>query len=392
MAWYVKAFSQIKLFSGFAVHNASTTQTFTPCLAVACNIQCRYKTSTTIKRRKTYPFHWWAPRKRKVRDQEHILPENYAFLQELAQKKYLQPGESPLREEPWPVATWTPESRRTGVIGRKIGIYPMWTNTGRRLLTTLIQVLDNHVIDYIPPEQYAKTRFGYRDKGRGCLVVGAGSADPMNFKAPYLKLFEKSGVMPKKKLTRFLITPDAAIPPGTPLTAAHFRPGDYVNVYGKTRGHGFQGVMKRWGMKGGPATHGTTKAHRRLGAIGGPRGIIQKGKRMPGHMGQERRLVVGLRVWRINTLHNVLFVQGPAVPGHTLALVKVYDSTHAKRAHSPEDPPPFPTYYPDPERPLPEEMYDKELQPFEAPSITFEDEEVQVKKKAKVKAKTKGRK
>lgn len=388
MAWCTSVFSQVRVqvLSG---HFANSLK-LTSCLSVACSIQCRYA-STTPKRRKTHPFHWWAPRKRKFFTEDHLVKENEDFLREVARNKYLQPGECPLREEPWERGVWTPESVRTGVIARKIGIYPMWTTAGKRILTTLLQVLDNHVIRYVPSEEYAKTRFGHKAKGRGCLVVGASSADPMLFKAPYLKLFEEAGVMPKRKLTRFLITDDAAIQPGTPLSAGHFRPGDYVNVYGKTRGHGFQGVIKRWGMKGGPKSHGTTKAHRRLGAIGGPRGIILKGKRMPGHMGQERKLIAGLKIWRINTKYNVLFVHGPAVPGHTLSYVNIYDTKIEKKRHTPDNPPPFPTYYPDPEEPLPEEMCDKELHQFGAPSVTFVDEQVVEKKKTKVKAKMKGR-
>ncbi len=56
---------------------------------------------------------------------------------------------------------------------------------------------------------------------------------------------------------------------GTPLSVNHFRVGDYVDVQAKTVGHGFQGVVKRWGFKGGPASHGATKFHRRPGATGG---------------------------------------------------------------------------------------------------------------------------
>ncbi|XP_064457171.1 large ribosomal subunit protein uL3m-like [Ornithodoros turicata] len=381
------AFTHVRIVSG--IFNANANK-FASCLAVGCDVQYRCK-STTPKRRKTYPFHWWQPRRRKAYMEDHLTKGNKEFLQEVAEKKFLQPGESPLREEPWEKGQWTPESIRTGLIARKIGIYPMWTNTGKRILTTLLQVLDNHVIHYTPPEVYAQTRFGFRAKGRGALVVGASSADPDIFKAPYLKIFEESGVNPKRKLTRFLITDDAKIQPGTPLTAAHFRPGDYVNVYGKTIGHGFQGVVKRWKMKGGPASHGTTKAHRRLGAIGGQRGLILKGKKMPGHMGQERRLLCGLKVWRVNTKYNVIWVQGPAVPGHVHHYVHIYDTQIAKKRPSAENPPPFPTYYPDPDNPLPEELYDKELQVFDAPSITFADEEVTEKKKLKVKAKVKGR-
>lgn len=75
----------------------------------------------------------------------------------------------------------------------------------------------------------------FKKEGKmGCLVVGAISQDPQNFTKDYCGLFVKSGVMPKKHLTRFIIHPEAAIQPGTPLTAAHFRIGDVVDVTGKT--------------------------------------------------------------------------------------------------------------------------------------------------------------
>lgn len=68
----------------------------------------------------------------------------------------------------------------------------------------------------------------------GCLVVGAVGTDPQMFTKEYCGLFNEAGVMPKLHLTRFPIHPEAAIQPGTPLYAAHFRAGDYVDVTGLT--------------------------------------------------------------------------------------------------------------------------------------------------------------
>ncbi|XP_023240348.1 39S ribosomal protein L3, mitochondrial-like [Centruroides sculpturatus] len=224
-------------------------------------------------------------------------------------------------------------------------------------------------------------RFGplHNENGRlGCLIVGAESVDPQRFSAEYIGLFNEAGVMPKRKLTKFYITPNAALQPGTPLYATHFRPGDYVDVWGKTIGHGFQGVVKRWGFKGGPASHGSTKFHRKPGYIGGgsKRGVM-RGKKLPGHMGQERRMLRGLKIWRINTVHNVIWVQGPAVPGSTHAFVYIFDSSVKDWCHTEESHPPFPTYFPDDAKePLPEELYDKELHNFSDPTITFENVEV----------------
>jgi large subunit ribosomal protein L3 len=74
----------------------------------------------------------------------------------------------------------------------------------------------------------------------GMLVVGALSCDPRKFTRAYNGLFEQAGVPPKRKLTRFFITPNSVIKPGTPLYATHFRCGDYVDVQARTVDYGFQ--------------------------------------------------------------------------------------------------------------------------------------------------------
>lgn len=126
--------------------------------------------------------------------------------------------------------------------------------------------------------------------------------------------------MPKKRLARFLVTPNAALPAGTPLFAGHFVVGQAVDIIGKTYNvwlfhlgtmhltisrlsypridHGFQGVMKRWDFAGGPASHGSTKFHRKGGSIGHGRdkARVMPGKKMPGHMGSEWRCLRGAMV------------------------------------------------------------------------------------------------
>ena len=84
---------------------------------------------------------------------------------------------------------------------------------------------------------------------------------------------------------------DALLPPGTPLSAAHFRAGQYVAVQGTTIGKGFQGAMKRHGFKGLPASHGVSAAHRSIGSTGQRKDPSRTfpGKRMPGRMGGDTR-------------------------------------------------------------------------------------------------------
>ncbi|KAL3858596.1 hypothetical protein ACJMK2_008868 [Sinanodonta woodiana] len=331
------------------------------------------------RRRTCKPPSWFS--KRRVSIKQDITPENAKFIKDVIIETYKKP-ESPLKDGPWSRGTWTPRTQRTGVLAIKLGMLPQWTKDGKKFITTLLQVLDNHVINYTPPDEFAKSMGWkpYWGSKYGSVVVGALSCEPHLFSKSYNNLFAKAGVPPKRKLTRFLVTPDAAIQPGTPLNVMHFRIGDYVDCSAKTIGHGFQGVMKRWGMKGGPATHGCTKAHRRMGSMGGGRDKagVWKGKRMPGHMGMDWRIVKGLKIWRIDTKYNVLYVTGYSVPGPTHGYVRVYDTVlKHKREHLIENgnPPPMPTFYPeDGKEPIPEEYLDDELFNFNNESISYATE------------------
>lgn len=129
------------------------------------------------------------------------------------------------------------KSRRCGLLARKIGVVPLWKKNGTRILTTMLQVDDNHVIRYIPPEEYVarQRQETWKENGKfACLLVGASSCDPSLFTKAYCGLFAKSGVLPKRHLSRFNITPDAELLPGTPLNVNHFKVGDYVDVRGTT--------------------------------------------------------------------------------------------------------------------------------------------------------------
>lgn len=293
-----------------------------------------YLSAPTKKRRKTFPFFWLPQKtKRHVPHKNYLTKDNKDFVDSYIRDKYkLNVGESPLKVEPLERGEYSPGSKRCGVIAKKIGVYPMWTKTGKRLLTTVLQVVDNHVIKYHTPQEFAQICRPFYEHnpyyGMGVVVVGAQSADPRKFAAPYLGLFNESGVMPKDKLTRFFVTENAKLSPGTPLYATHFRVGDYVDVFGRTIDHGFQGVIKRWGFKGQDKHRGVTKAHRRAGTIGRGRKMMGpwKGHKMAGHMGDERTTIKGLKIWRINTKHNVIWVQGPAVPGPSQSWVYIFDS------------------------------------------------------------------
>lgn len=346
-------------FSLLTLKNTSARQ-------LPCVTQMRYM--SRVKIRRTVPPFWLAKTSRTMYP-ENITPENQAFVSEVIADSYSTPLNSDLCER----GQWTEKSRRCGVIARKIGIYPMWKKDGTRLLTTLLQVSDNHVIKYIPPEEISTSMFRGRPNSKlGGLVVGADSVDPREVTNEFYSLFTESGVLPKKKVTKFHISPDAKLAPGTPLYASHFRPGNYVDIYGVTIDRGFQGVMKRWGFKGLPASHGVTKSHRAGGNIGGggEKARVWPGTKMPGHMGRQRRIIRGIKIWRINTHYNVLWVHGPAIPGPTGGYVYLYDSILPTRKYTSENHPPFPTYFQD-EEDIEDDLYDEELHAFTEKSISF---------------------
>ena len=124
----------------------------------------------------------------------------------------------------------------------------------------------------------------------------------------------------KKQEMSQMFLPDGAVVLITRLTlideATDLAPGMLVNVRALTKGHGFTGVMKRWGFHGGPATHGS-RFHRKTGSIGAGTtpGRVYKGKKMPGHFGNKLCMVKGLKVMSVDNANKSVELKG-AVPGH----------------------------------------------------------------------------
>lgn len=207
--------------------------------------------------------------------EDYITPENRKFVSEVLGDRFGVPSlikgvqtfpnsvnEKQLVEikESIVQSQYDPRERRCGLIARKIGVVPLWKKNGKQITSTMLQIEDNHVIKYIPPEEYQPSQTPrVKDISKfGCLLVGAGSADPSLFTKEYCGLFKESGVMPKRKLGRFLVSPNAKLLPGehlyfflfvhsfllytkcelnftgTPLNVTHFRLGDFVDIKGKT--------------------------------------------------------------------------------------------------------------------------------------------------------------
>jgi large subunit ribosomal protein L3 len=109
---------------------------------------------------------------------------------------------------------------------------------------------------------------------------------------------------------------DESFEVGSELTVERFEQGQKVDVAGRSKGKGFQGVIKRWNFRMQDATHGNSLSHRAPGSIGQCQtpGRVFKGKKMSGHMGDERVTTQGLEVVRVDLERNLLLIKG-AVPG-----------------------------------------------------------------------------
>ncbi|HXV86435.1 MAG TPA: 50S ribosomal protein L3 [Gemmatimonadales bacterium] len=202
-----------------------------------------------------------------------------------------------------------------GILGRKLGMTRVFDADGRVTPVTVIEAGPCPIVQ-------VKTPSG----GPWAVQLGFGAQKVKRASKAETGHARSAGVEATPAVLRdFAVAAGTETAPqaGQVVTVAIFAPGDFVKVTGTTKGRGFQGVVKRHGFGGGPATHGNTR-HRKPGSVGpgtDPSRVI-KGKRMPGHMGAARHTEVGLRVVRVDAERNLLFVRG-AVPGPMRSIVAV---------------------------------------------------------------------
>lgn len=216
---------------------------------------------------------------------------------------------------------WLPQlSKRTGALGIKVGMMPVWDEWGERHACTVLYLDSNVVI-----RTFTQEHDGY------CGVqIGAGEYKKKNVTKPLMGHYAKYGVgeSPPFAVREFQVTHEEYLPqPGTKIHARHFVPGQNIDVSAISKGKGFQGAMKKWNFKGMPATHGTSLSHRSLGSTGQCQdpGRVFKGKKMAGRMGAERVTMQNLRIIKIDRGRNLLYLKGP-VPGQKGEFVEIKDA------------------------------------------------------------------
>jgi len=211
---------------------------------------------------------------------------------------------------------------RTGLIARKLGMTRLFKEDGSHVPVTVLHLDEVQVVD---------TRTQERD-GYNAVQLGTTLAKVKNVSKANRGHYARVKVEPRKKLVEFRVAADAVLEPGAVITAAHFVPGQKVDVTGTTKGKGFAGAMKRWNFRGLEASHGVSVSHRSHGSTGNRQdpGKTFKNKKMAGHLGQERVTTLNLSVARVDADKNLIMVHG-AIPGARGDYVLVRDAIKRAR-------------------------------------------------------------
>ncbi|KPL51482.1 50S ribosomal protein L3 [Prosthecomicrobium hirschii] len=210
---------------------------------------------------------------------------------------------------------------RSGVIATKLGMTRIYMESGEQVPVTVLKLDACQVVAHRTQEK----------NGYTALQLGAGLAKVKNTSRPMRGHFAKGSVEPKRKVVEFRVDPDKMIEVGAEITADHFVVGQFVDVTGTSIGKGFAGVMKRWNFRGLRATHGVSVSHRSPGSTGNRQdpGRTFPGKKMAGHLGNERVTTQNLKVVRTDVERGLIMVEG-SVPGSKGGWILVRDAV--KRA------------------------------------------------------------
>ena len=203
-----------------------------------------------------------------------------------------------------------------GLIGKKIGMTQVYDAEGKRTCVTVIECGPCPVVQLKTLEK----------DGYVAAQVGFGAQKAKRLAKAQQKHFEKAGVETMKVLKEFALDAGETLEVGQAVTVANFEGVKYVDVTGQTKGKGFAGVLKKWGFAGGNMTHGG-HSKRRTGGLAARDlpGWIEKGKKMPGDMGDVSRKAIGLEVVAIRPEDNAILVKG-SIPGARNGIVIVRKS------------------------------------------------------------------
>lgn len=193
-----------------------------------------------------------------------------------------------------------------GLLGKKLGHTRVYDANGVVVPVTVVLAGPNRVIQ-------VKTQAG--KDGYNAVQLGLVDQKEQRVAKPLLGHFKKHNSTPVKKVKEFRDF-SKEVKPGDVVGANLFAVGDFIDAIGVTKGRGFEGVVGRWAFRGGDSTHGAKGWHRRSGAIGCRLfpGTVNRGMKMPGHMGQIRRTTQNLEIIQVRDADNLLLIKG-SIPG-----------------------------------------------------------------------------
>ena len=241
-------------------------------------------------------------------------------------------------------------SRRTGVIARKVGMMRVFGDDGAHTPVTVLdlagcQVVGRRTVNAEAFKNAAGEEVALKPKksrknetrtpaarepkadGYNAVQLAAGAAKAKNKSQAIRGQFARANVEPKAIVREFRVSEDNLLAVGDIISADHFVVGQKIDVAGVSVGKGFAGAMKRWNFGGLRATHGVSVSHRSHGSTGQRQdpGKVFKGKKMAGHLGDERVSTQNLQVVRVDAKRGLLFVKG-SVPGADGGWVEVRDA------------------------------------------------------------------
>ncbi len=208
---------------------------------------------------------------------------------------------------------------KKAIVGKKLGMTQLFDANGNVVPVTVIEA---------GPCVIAQKKTIEND-GYEAIQVGFGDLKASKVNGPMKGHFAKGDVAPKKVLREFRLEDISAANVGDIIKADIFAEGEAVDVRGTSKGKGYAGVIKRWNFARLKETHGTGPVHRHGGSLGSidPARIF-RGKKMAGHLGNERVTVQNLSVVKVDAEKNIIAVKG-AVPGPKGGIVVLFDSVKA---------------------------------------------------------------
>lgn len=208
---------------------------------------------------------------------------------------------------------------KKAIIGKKLGMTQLFDANGNVVPVTVIEA---------GPCVISQKKTSEND-GYEAVQVGYADLKASKVNKPMKGHFAKGDVAPKKVLREFRFEDTSAMNVGDIIKVDIFAEGDAVDVRGTSKGKGYAGVIKRWNFSRLKESHGTGPVHRHGGSLGviDPARVF-KGKKMAGHLGNERVTVQNLSVVKVDAEKNIIAVKG-AVPGPKGGIVVLFDSVKA---------------------------------------------------------------